>query len=686
MVVLVLAAHLGADIAQDSGALPVPGFIWVLALLVPVVYAGMAFGLVGSLGAALSATVVLVPEELLTTHTTTQLWAGWSILVMVVVIAVLVGHRFEVQQVVARAEAKATGAEALARSEERFRLAFENNMVGMVLVDGSDRIQMANDSFCRMIGRDRHDVVGKSSAWFTHPEDTGLTLEMHRRLTAGEASRVSYTKRYVHQDGRVVFVEVSKASAGVGTGRHSYFIVSVKDVTDERTLAGKLSYQALHDPLTGLANRALFEDRLAQACEATARQGGYNAVLFIDLDDFKLVNDTFGHHVGDELLVEFAKRLSQATRKGDTLCRYGGDEFLYLATGLGSPDEAEAIARRLDTASAGPFLLNGLSISQRASIGIALSGMTGLSCDQLLRDADTALYEAKRRGKQRQVVFSPEMRQRVVTSFEVTRDIRRGLASGELTIHYQPIVNLASLVAVGFEALMRWQHPQGTWVPPSVFIPIAEQSDLIFELGSFALDRAGLDAATWGKDWGARTRPFVALNVSGRQFHDPQLLGKVESLLGSTGLEPEQLMLEITEGTALADPGWATSVVAKLTRLGVAVALDDFGTGYSSLSYLSMLRPSTIKVDRSFVSPTSEDLFSRQLLETIVSLGQKLGMTVVAEGIETYEQLARLQDLGCELGQGYLFSAAVPPEKVEALLRVPTDVATTPVGYKFVSL
>ena len=668
MVALVLVVHLAADVAQDNGVLPVPDFIWALALLVPVVYAGAALGLGGSLGTALSATVVFVPEELLTRHTTTELWAGGGVLFVLLVVALLTGHGFEGQQLVARAQAKLANAEALARSEERFRLAFENNMVGMVLVDGWDRIQMANDAFCRMIGREKKELVGKSSAWFTHPEDKDLTSEMHHRLMAGEVAQVNYSKRYVHKDGRVICAEVSKASAGHSPGAISYFIVSVKDVTEERSLAGKLSYQALHDPLTGLVNRALFEDRLAQAREASARRGGYDAVLFIDLDDFKSVNDTFGHPIGDRLLVDFAKRLSQLTRRGDTLCRYGGDEFLYLAAGLSSPDEAALIARRLDAASAEPFRLDGLSLWQGVSIGIAISTAAGVSDDQLLRDADVALYEAKRQGKRRQVVFSPAMRQTMLASFELTRDLRHAAASDELSMHYQPIVDLATLEVAGFEALMRWRGPQGTWVPPSVFIPVAEQSDLIYELGCFALKRAGLDAALWGKSPGSKTSPFVSVNVSARQFHDPHLISTIESLLASTGLAPERLVLEITESAALVDPATATNVIGQLARLKVAVALDDFGTGYSSLSYLTMLHPSTIKVDRSFVCSASKDDFTRRLLEAVVSLGKTLGMTVVAEGIETDGQLAQMQRLGCDLGQGYLFSPAVPHQDVEAHL------------------
>lgn len=650
MVALVLVAHLVTDLAQGSDEGPVPGFIWALALLVPVMYAGTALGLGGSFGAAVSGAAAVVPEELLSRHSTTEMWAGWGVLAMVLVVALLAGRAFEGQQV-------------LAKSEERFRLAFENNLVGMVLVDELDRIQMANGSFCRMIGRQEQELVGKSSAWFTHPEDKGLTEDVHSRLSAGEVAQANYPKRYVHKDGRVVHVEVSKAPAGHGPGPGA-FIVSVKDVTEERVLTGKLSYQALHDPLTGLVNRALFEDRLAQAREASARRGGYDAVLYIDLDDFKSVNDTFGHHVGDQLLVGFAKRLLKVTRGGDTLCRYGGDEFLYLAAGLGSPGEAEAVARRLGSVSAEPFVLGGLSLWQGASIGIAISTAAGVSDDQLLRDADVALYEAKRQGKGRQVAFGPAMRQTMLAGFELTRDLRNAIGSDQLSMYYQPVVDLATLEVAGFEALMRWRGPQGTLVPPSEFITVAEQSDLIYDLGGFALKRAGLDAALWAKSPASKATPFVSVNVSARQFHDHHLLSTVESVLASTALAPERLVLEVTESAALVGPAAATEVIGQLARLGVPVALDDFGTGYSSLSYLTMLHPSILKVDRSFVSPSSDDEFTYRLLDAVVSLGRKLGTTVIAEGIETKEQLVRLQGLGCDLGQGYLFSPAVPNHDV----------------------
>jgi len=260
------------------------------------------------------------------------------------------------------------------------------------------------------------------------------------------------------------------------------------------------------------------------------------------------------------------------------------------------------------------------------------------------------------------------MRQNMLTSFQLTRGLRDALGSGNLSMHYQPIVDLASLEVAGFEALMRWRGQHGEPVPPSLFIPLAEQSDLICELGSFALKQAGLDAALWPKCPGSKARPFVSVNVSARQFHDRHLCQAIESLLAATGLAPERLVLEVTESAAFVDPAAATEVISQLSCLNVAVALDDFGTGYSSLSHFTMLRPSIIKVDRSLACPATRDDFTRRLLEAVVSLGKTLGVTIVAEGIEAHEQLAQLQSLGCDLGQGYLFSPAIPNQAVESHL------------------
>ena len=323
------------------------------------------------------------------------------------------------------------------------------------------------------------------------------------------------------------------------------------------------------------------------------------------------------------------------TRSSDTLCRFGGDEFLYLAEGLTSPAQAEEVAERLLGVVAEPFSLAGVQVEQHASIGVVVWEGTSKDCTELLQDADVAMYEAKRQGEGRHVVFTPAMHEDADNRFALVQELGHALQSGEISMHYQPIVDLTTSEVVGFEALMRWQHPERGQVPPDVFIPLAEQSDLIFELGSFALREAVSEARSWERTGAQASRPFVTVNLSARQFHDPDLVSMIERTLAASGLEPERLLLEITESVALVDVVGTTSVIEHLDRLGVAIALDDFGTGYSSLSYLALLRPKIIKIDRSFVSPSKASTYNDTLLEAIVSLGQKLDMTVLAEGIET---------------------------------------------------
>ena len=565
-------------------------------------------------------------------------------------------------------------AEALSESEQRFRLAFENNIAGMVFADLEDKILAVNDAFCLMVGRTREELLGYDSTPFTYPEDLGISEEAHRSVTSGDSDQVSYAKRYVHRDGRVIVAEVHRSSARDPEGRMLYFVMSERDITEERALTAQLSHQALHDPLTGLANRVLFEDRLSQAHAKVVREGGLNAVLLVDLDDFNGVNDTLGHFVGDKLLVAIARRFDQVTRSSDTLCRFGGDEFLYLAEGLTSPAQAEQVAKRLLGALAEPFSIDEAHFAQHASIGVVVCDETSTDYTESIRDADVAMYEAKRESKGHHVLFTPSMREQATSRFALLQELRQALLVGQISMHYQPIIDLATTEVVGFEALMRWQHPERGWVPPDVFIPLAEQSELILELGAFALREAMSAASSWDRT-GARTgRPYVTVNLSARQFHDPGLASMIEGVLRTSGLIPERLIIEITESVTLLDVAETLGVIEHLNRLGIAIALDDFGTGYTSLSYLALLHPKIIKIDRSFVSPPQQSARIDTLLETIVSLGKKLDVTLLAEGIETRAQFERLRFLGCELGQGYLFSPAVPVDEVEALLaRVPAD-------------
>lgn len=565
----------------------------------------------------------------------------------------------------------------LRAAEQRFRLAFESNMAPMVFSDLQDRVIDANEAFCQMVGYSRDELAGHDSKIFTLPEDVGITEDSLDTLTANNAEQVRYIKRYLRKDGRIVYSEVSRSAARNEEGETLYFLASERDVTDEHALAEQLRHQALHDSLTGLANRALFEDRLIQAHARITRLGGFGAVLLLDLDDFKAINDTFGHVFGDQLLIAMARRLESVSRSADTLSRLGGDEFLYLAEGMESEEEAVRIADRLIGALDQPFVVDDISIQQRASVGIAVWSQTSDSSRDLIQCADVALYEAKREGKNGSAVFTPSMHQRVVSTFTMVQELREALARGELLMHYQPIIDLTTDQVVGFEALMRWPHKERGWIAPDTFIGLAEQSDLILLLSAFALREAISAAATWpATASGAPT--FITVNLSANQFRDPNLIATITNALESSGLPASSLLVEITEGVTFRDLESTLEILDGLRHLGVGLALDDFGTGYSSLSYLVRLHPRVIKIDRFFVSPAHESPDNHVLLETVVELGNKLGITMIAEGIETLEQRARLSDLNCPLGEGFLFSPAVPLAETLALYASIPDALSTP--------
>src|SRR5580704_3533816 len=471
--------------------------------------------------------------------------------------------------------------QARLEAEQHFRLAFEDNMAPMVFTDLQDCIIAANDAFCTMMGRTRAELIGFDSKPFTYPDDVGITEAAHDRFLQEEIRQARYVKRYLHKDGRMIVAEVSKSPARDKTGKTLYFIISERDITEERMLSAQLSHQALHDPLTGLANRALLDDRLEQAHSRIVRQGGHGALLLLDLDDFKGVNDTYGHLVGDQLLEAVARRLEGVTRTTDTLCRFGGDEFLYLAEGISGAAEAEQIAERFLHSLDDPFTVGGMNLEQRASLGVVVWDSTTVEVSDVVRDADVALYEAKRLGKGRQFVYVPGMHHQVVNRFSLVQELRQAVATGDLAMHYQPIVRLSSNEVVGFEALMRWQHPQRGWVPPTVFIPLAEQSDLILDLGIFALHESIVAASEWGRK-GSLGEPYVSVNLSARQFHDPGLVALVQLELEVSSLPADRLIIEITEGVALMEVADTIKTIGALTDLGIGVALDDFGTGFSS--------------------------------------------------------------------------------------------------------
>ena len=551
--------------------------------------------------------------------------------------------------------------------EQRFQLAFENSMSPIIFTDLDDNIVAANDAFCDMVGYSREELMGGDSRIFTYPEDVGITEDSHRQMLEGRADKMRYVKRYLHKDGRVIVVEVSRSPARDEAGNILYYVISERDITEERALTTQLSHQALHDPLTGLANRALIEDRLSQARTRVARQGGLGAVMILDLDDFKGVNDTHGHLVGDQLLIEVARRLQDVSRSSDTLCRFGGDEFLYLAEGLHNPGEAEAMAARLLAALNEPFSIAGALIEQHASVGVVVWDDESPDRDQVVEEADVALYEAKRNGKGRHVLFSPTMYQRAVTRMSHLAELREALLAGQLSMHFQPIVDTTTTEVVGFEALMRWLHPERGLIAPGEFLPLAESSELIVDLGAFALREAVLAATAWEPS-AAGVVPYVSVNVSAHQFRDPGLVDLVAAALDEAGLDPSRLVIEVSERDALSDVVTAVATIERLSELGVGVALDNFGAGFASLSYLVRLHPRYVKIDHAFSRPAIDSVYNDALLESIVGLGAKLHLPILAEGIETSGQLGRLRRFGCEISQGFLFSPAVPASDVAAMI------------------
>jgi diguanylate cyclase (GGDEF)-like protein/PAS domain S-box-containing protein len=552
--------------------------------------------------------------------------------------------------------------------EERFRVAFEENMAPMSFTDVNDRILDVNDAFCAMVGFTREELLGHDSTPFTYPDDIGLTESTHQRVLSGEADHVRYVKRYLRKDGQIIDVEVSRSPARDAEGEILYFVFSERDITEERKLTAQLSHQALYDSITGLANRTLMENQLAKARAGIMRRGGLNALFLLDLDDFKGVNDTQGHLIGDELLVGVARRFEEVTRPADTLCRFGGDEFVYLAEGLKSIADVQGVARRLLSALEAPFHFPHISIEQRATVGVVVWGAEDATDIDLLQNADVALYEAKQHHRGNFVLYESSMHEEASNRFMLIQDLRNSLARAELQLFYQPIVRLSDTKVVGFEGLIRWHHAERGWVPPMEFIPLAERSDTIFDIGTFAIESAVAAAAAWSRQSTPDEAPFVCVNLSAKQFHSSNLVPLIEAALSRHQLSPSQLILEITEGVAISNFGETMNTLSRLERIGVGLALDDFGTGFSSLSYLAKINPRIIKVDQSFVRLASDSPRDATLLEAIVTLGVNLNVTMLAEGVETTDQFARLVGLGCKLAQGFLFSPAVPNEQASTMV------------------
>jgi diguanylate cyclase (GGDEF)-like protein/PAS domain S-box-containing protein len=558
----------------------------------------------------------------------------------------------------------------LARSEERYALAVRAASDGIWDWDlTTDRIYFS-PRWHTLLGHSERPGEEDPAAWFdlVHPDDV---LRLRAAIDAhlvGQTAHLLSEHRMRHAEGNWKWVLTRGLAIRDPRGTPTRMAGSLSDISERHAAERQLQHDALHDGLTGLPNRALFMDRVDQVLQRSARDPSMGcAVLFLDIDRFKFVNDSLSHAVGDRLLIALAGRLAGVLRPGDTVSRIGGDEFTILLDDVLSDQGAVIVAERVQRSLGRAFNIDGHELFVTSSIGIALSAPR-MSAADLLRNADIAMYDAKHRGNARCAVFDESMHRRVVDRLARERELRQAVEQELLDIHYQPIVELATGRIRGLEALARW--PLG-WpgVPPAEFIPIAEETGLIGALGLHVLRSALETLAGWRRVGLVSDEVALSVNVSGRQLEDPTLPASVRAAIAATGLEPEALRLELTESTLMQEPERMQAILSEICDTGVGVHLDDFGTGYSSLGALHQFPVAALKIDRSFVATISgEDEGSDVIVRSTVALAHSLGLRVIAEGIETLAQLRRLRTLGCEYGQGYLFSEPLSAEKAQTLL------------------
>jgi len=555
------------------------------------------------------------------------------------------------------------------QSEERFRALIQNSsdVVAIVGADGATRY--VSPVVERVLGYKPENGLGRNvfQPPVMHPDDADRVQHAFASIAGSPGAEATVDFRLRHADGRWVQIEATTknllADPSIGG-----IVVNYRDITERRTLEGRLRHQAFHDPLTGLPNRALFMNRLGHALSRMERAGKAAAVLFLDLDNFKLVNDSLGHEAGDRLLVAVAERLRECLRAEDTAARFGGDEFTVLLEDVTDARDAVRAADKITRALLAPFALESREVFVTTSIGIALATSARDRPTDLLRNADVALYRAKASGKATYEVFDDVMNLQALERLDLEADLRRAIGQREFAVHYQPQLDLQTGVIVGWEALVRWMHPERGPIPPGEFLPVAEETGLIFEIGSQVLGEACRQAQEWHEQH-PKIPSKMSVNISVRQLQRPdELVSEVIRALDETGLAPGSLALEITESMLMGDAEHNVDALGKLKALGIGIAVDDFGTGYSNLAYLKRFPVDFLKVDKTFVDGLEASPEDAAIVKAIVDLAAAMGMRTIAEGIETTGQTNRLRALECELGQGYYFSEPLSADEASALL------------------
>jgi PAS domain S-box-containing protein len=585
----------------------------------------------------------------------------------------------------------------LAERDQLFQLISEN-AADMIALVGSDGRRLYNSpAYQKVLGYSPEELRATSSIEQIHPDDRPRVLQAAEKARlSGQGERVEYRIR--HKNGSWRTLESTACAVRNAKGETDKLVIVNRDITQRKRAEEMLVHNAFHDGLTNLPNRALFLDRLQHALTLSKRQTNYKfAVLLIDIDEFKIINDSMGPTAGDELLIQIGHRLKESVRRADTvsrsrssevsgtpanddtLARLGGDEFTILLDDIRSPIEAVRVAERVQSELVTPFVVSEQEIVISASIGIASSTSPHIQAEDLLRDADIAMYRAKRTGKGRCQVSDTAMHANAVKRLKLETDLRKALDQGEFRVYYQPIVSLQTGKITGFEALTRWQRPEGI-LPPIEFIAVAEEIGLIIPMNRQLLREACQHLRSWQSEFPSSPPLTMSVNVTSKEFSQPDLASEIRKSLEQTGVDPGCLQLEIVETIAMGDAEKAGRVLSELEALGVRISIDDFGTGYSSLSRLRRIPMDTLKIDRSFILHMDSDPESREIVRIVIMLAHNLGLKVVAEGVETQEHIDLLNELNCEMGQGYFFSRPADDQAMNNLLRVDQGVRAAAAG------